>query len=127
MNTYFAVILLFSISMTLYLLGFNSAFFELMDKYGGLNIDSMPAMMADYIFKWGGWLTVGLAVTVGALLSGLNFIALIPLALGYIMVDLMTFPAELIDILPSPLNFLLTIFFRLLQFILFISFVRSGN
>jgi hypothetical protein len=126
MNTYYIIILYFSITMVFFLLGY-SAVFDMMDKYGNINIDNLPSLAGKYMSEWGGWLFVGGLITVGTLLSGLNFIALLPLVFGYILFDMITFPTGLFEILPYPINFLLIIFFRLLQFLIFISFVRSGN
>ena len=128
MNTYFIVILLFSISMTLFLLGYDTAFFSIMEgKYGALTLDNFPALASKYLLDWGGWLTVGAAITVGTLLSGLNFIALVPFVLAYVLLDLITLPVGLFDVLPAPLGLVLGVFFRLLTILVFISFVRSGN
>ena len=130
MNTYLWVAILFGITITGYLMGYEPIFFEQMAKYDTDTplYESIPLTITGYLGIWDGILTVGGAVVTGVLLGGLNLLVLIPFVLASIMINMMVFPTSYITQagLPPEVSLIITVFLNVTTFMVLIGFIRNG-
>ena len=126
-NAYVVASLLLGLTIAFYLLGFQSTLMTNMDKYGGLNSESVFASFSDYITSSEGILGLSFVVLAGIFIGlGAGSVAIV-FALGLILMQVMVFPTSMIteSALPPEFTLIISIILNFLMFITIIAFLRE--
>ena len=129
MNTYLWVALLFGITVTGYLMGYNPVFFDYMAKYNSTSYAAVPLSITSYVTSWDGLLTIGGSVLVGTLVGGLNLLVIVPFVLATLLINLFVLPTSVITQsgLPFEVQLIILVFLNVTTYLVLINFLRSGN
>ena len=130
MNTYFYIIMIFSVTVMFWIGGFTSPILgNPTSTYSELNPASLWDSIISWVFSWNGALTVGISVATAAVVGGLNLLVIVPFALLMVLVNLIAFPTQYFASsgLPVEISVPMTLFFNLATFLVAVNFVRSGN
>ena len=128
---------MFGLSIGMYLTGFTSGAGIMMEKYGNnayhdpvtgdLSLSLILDDIAANVLSWNGLLVFG-AVSIGALASGLNLLALIPLGAIMLVINFLFIPVQTIREmgLPPEVTNIMVAFFVLAEIITIFMLIR-GN
>jgi hypothetical protein len=127
MNVYFYILLIFSITTILYIMGYKPVLFSLTEGYGGLSIGNIANAILNWLFTWQGAVTGIAIVTTAIFMSGMNLYAIIPFILLSLVLNLMLFPMDFINNagFPAEIGVPIILFFQLSTFIAAMAFVRG--
>lgn len=129
-NIYFVVAWIFGLSAVFYLLGYHGIGIDMMMQYETTDPSSVIinffTNFMTFIGTWTGLLVVGIGITTAIMMSGFNFYAVLPLILGYTLLNFLVFPTSIINVLPSPLGIICIGFFNLMIMLSLVAFVRGG-
>jgi len=128
MNTYLWVALLFGMTVTLYLMGYQPILFDGLNKYQNADYAGIPTVITSYILTWDGLTSIGASFVTGFILSGGNLAAVVPFVLASLILNLVVFPTSYITAsgLPPEITLMITVFFTVTTFMVVMSFIR-GN